>query len=956
MDNRFLEMDKRLKHRQVKARTGNGSNGYGGGTTTMMGYPFSVWAQPFAAADRTLVILIENGGVDLGIPALVDGLLSAVPGSSLIPNSYRQDLIDYVRQKIRGFTDNLLETLELSINRYTAAKPEFFGDVVVLRDGTSSYRDLKNKLLSLSRAGKIVDLIILTHGSSDYISVPGGINAQKIRAMKTENGGPLTIRSVYMMNCVGSSLNQAWIDAGAKVSSGALRNNYLPEPTTFFFWKNWKEGQTFESAATSAYRKTINLMNAAVRSFVSSLPITGSSILANQIDFENMDFVRDSAPVIQGQRSVTINTDDLAFTQSMSSSLATTVLPVGLLHSLGLSQPDAGAPPQTMTLSQQGVDLIKGWEGFRATMYNDPVGHCTIGYGTLVHMGNCDGRPAERPYANGVTEEKATQLLAQKAAEFAHVVNDHVHVALNQNQFDALVSFVYNIGPDNFKRSTLLRLLNQGNYASAPVEMRKWVKARQNGALVDLPGLVKRRAAEADLFQKPVAVNGTAQSLTHYLFSSQQTAPTHPAIAKILEHVGASGLVGYGWKDRGVAPIGYLKGMALTYARVYCKFKVGPGQPENARDPFVEKMAKGVAPGANTTKDAIARYANKLTELGADVSVDGVDVLRGLFTILFGLGMRESSGKHCTGWDRRKTTGWGNPDKAVTPTAANSEAGLFQISYDMGVGAPGDFKDLYQSYKQRPASGFLDVFSEGVTCKTSDAENFGGGAGKEFQRFSKDCPAFTVELAALGLRTRANHWGPIRRNTAEILPQCWSLLRQVEKAIDDLGGCNAVSGSNVNYATGTSEPAPASPSLTLGQKVPNKKEVDVVGAITAKVVRGTPEFAALVENKNPDIVFKDEEKTGADRMMTPKLEAKLKVLADLVKKEWPGQKLRVTEAWDENNEHAANSIHYEGRAADMTVSDRDAAKLGRLGQLAVDAGFDWVWYENALHVHASVAK
>jgi hypothetical protein len=91
-------------------------------------------------------------------------------------------------------------------------------------------------------------------------------------------------------------------------------------------------------------------------------------------------------------------------------------------------------------------------------------------------------------------------------------------------------------------------------------------------------------------------------------------------------------------------------------------------------------------------------------------------------------------------------------------------------------------------------------------------------------------------------------------------------------------------------------------------------------------------------------------------MMTPKLQAKLDALAALVKQEWPGQSLRVTEAWDENMEHTTGSVHYEGRAADLTVSDQDNAKLGRLGQLAVDAGCDWVWYENTLHVHVSVAK
>ena len=71
---------------------------------------------------------------------------------------------------------------------------------------------------------------------------------------------------------MGAETTSMLLDAGAKVSSGALRNNYLPEPTMFFFWKSWKEGQTFETAVTSAYRKTINLMNDAVSAFVGALP------------------------------------------------------------------------------------------------------------------------------------------------------------------------------------------------------------------------------------------------------------------------------------------------------------------------------------------------------------------------------------------------------------------------------------------------------------------------------------------------------------------------------------------------------------------------------------------------------------------------------------------------------------------------------------------------------------
>ena len=143
-------------------------------------------------------------------------------------------------------------------------------------------------------------------------------------------------------------------------------------------------------------------------------------------------------------------------------------------------------------------------------------------------------------------------------------------------------------------------------------------------------------------------------------------------------------------------------------------------------------------------------------------------------------------------------------------------------------------------------------------------------------------------------------------------------------------------------------------SLVEGERVPDKAEASASGAIQKKIRRTDPEFKSLVNNTNPDIVFKDEEGTGADRMMTAKLRDKLAILADKAKSEWLGSRLRVTEAWDEDDEHAGKSLHYEGRAADLTLEPNIPSRLGRLGQLAVDSGFDWVWYENSAHIHVSV--
>jgi GH24 family phage-related lysozyme (muramidase) len=224
-----------------------------------------------------------------------------------------------------------------------------------------------------------------------------------------------------------------------------------------------------------------------------------------------MQFVRDSAPFIEGQQSLTINSDNLSTPQSLPSGFGTTVWPAALLRSLSESAAVASATRPTQPLSAAGLEFLKQWEGFRDRPGNDAEGHCTVGYGSVLHTGACDGRPIEQPYASGITPDTAAQLLAEQCAELRQFLDDSLTTTLNQNQSDALISFVHNVGGEAFRASTLLNVLNAGDAAAAAREMRKWTKAARNGGLVEVPELIKRREAEAQLFERPVAM---AQSLS----------------------------------------------------------------------------------------------------------------------------------------------------------------------------------------------------------------------------------------------------------------------------------------------------------------------------------------------------------------------------------------------------------------------------------------------------------
>jgi len=140
-----------------------------------------------------------------------------------------------------------------------------------------------------------------------------------------------------------------------------------------------------------------------------------------------------------------------------------------------------------MHTSQKGLDLIKSFEGLRLSAYKDVAGVVTIGYGTTsgVKMGDT------------ITKERAEELLREDVARFEAQVQRLVKVPLTQGQHDALVSFVYNLGPGNLSNSTLLRLLNSGDYNGAAAQFDRWTKAGGK----TLAGLVRRRAAERALFE-----------------------------------------------------------------------------------------------------------------------------------------------------------------------------------------------------------------------------------------------------------------------------------------------------------------------------------------------------------------------------------------------------------------------------------------------------------------------
>jgi lysozyme len=141
----------------------------------------------------------------------------------------------------------------------------------------------------------------------------------------------------------------------------------------------------------------------------------------------------------------------------------------------------------------EGLALIKRWEGLMLNAYTCSAGVWTIGYGHTAKAG-----PPDVKKGDVITKEAAEEILKADLVKFEDVVNRAVKSSISQEQFDALVSFTYNLGPGNFQASTLLKLINNNEFGAAADEFIKWNKAGGK----ELPGLTKRRLAEKELYLK----------------------------------------------------------------------------------------------------------------------------------------------------------------------------------------------------------------------------------------------------------------------------------------------------------------------------------------------------------------------------------------------------------------------------------------------------------------------
>lgn len=219
---------------------------------------------------------------------------------------------------------------------------------------------------------------------------------------------------------------------------------------------------------------------------------------------------------------------------------------------------------------------------------------------------------------------------------------------------------------------------------------------------------------------------------------------TSGSIAGIITIAANSSCISHRWSGRGLAPRGYIKGLALMYAREVCRKK----------DAISSAMTQPLGSGST---DALAWYSLNPN-------------MNNLFTLGTGLGMRESSGCYTTGYDT----------SAGSETSMEAEAGLFQMSAN-AVGSSSVAKSTLTTFSSDSSKCFVNIFAEGSSC--ANQEIIGSGPGADYQKLVKSCPGAAVESSFLIMRVLRKHWGPLNRQEAEFFQGCSNMYSQVDSFI-----------------------------------------------------------------------------------------------------------------------------------------------------------------------------
>lgn len=248
--------------------------------------------------------------------------------------------------------------------------------------------------------------------------------------------------------------------------------------------------------------------------------------------------------------------------------------------------------------------------------------------------------------------------------------------------------------------------------------------------------------------------------------SDDGTAPASiDRLAPILDAAAGSSCAAYYWKDRGRAPKAYVKGVVLSYMKARCN-------PTRSDVALASRAAT-----TDTKRDALAHYADVFASLNMKNDSSGTRTLRHVYTLLLGLGMRESSGRHCCGRDA----------SASNVSSDSAEAGAFQTSWD-SRGASTELPKIFERFRTSNVGCNLDVWKSGVTCNDANWKNWGTAdtTGFLFQDRQKKCPALATEYAAVMLRVSGGsggHYGPLRTKKAEVKSECNTMFANVEAAI-----------------------------------------------------------------------------------------------------------------------------------------------------------------------------